>query len=319
LYKKLIECILLLIFFITIDLLIKNYFSPFFTIAILLILAFPIFKFFCKRNIFNINVNAIITIVIVNLSIFVTIVYGSSVIFINIKHIVTVIFNRLSIKNIDKQLTIANYFEIQDILEKSKNYVLNILNFSNVQKGAFFTTDLVISYFVANVSLYFILVDNCAIVKCVKSYISEKKRLLIKKKFIEIKKIILIETLLVLSTTVQTILGFIILEINSGVFLGILCGVLDILPYVGTLLVFLPLIIYNIYLKRYIISIGLVFLYILLQVNRQIMEAKFMSINLKIHPLLMLISLYIGSKIFGIPGLIIGPIYLLIVKEIIIS
>jgi predicted PurR-regulated permease PerM len=319
LYKKLIECILLLIFFIAIDLLIKNYFSPFFTIAILLILAFPIFNFFCKRNIFNINVNAIITIVIVNLSIFVTIVYGSSVIFINIKHIVTVVFNRLSIKNIDKQLAITNYFEIQDILEKSKNYILNILNFSNVQKGAFFTTDLVISYFVANVSLYFILVDNCAIVKCVKSYISEKKRLLIKKKFIEIKKIIFIETLLVLSTTVQTILGFIILEINSGVFLGILCGVMDILPYVGTLMVFLPLIIYNIYLKKYIISIGLVFLYILLQVNRQIMEAKFMSINLKIHPLLMLISLYVGSKIFGIPGLIIGPIYLLIVKEIIIS
>ncbi|SMC21675.1 Predicted PurR-regulated permease PerM [Clostridium acidisoli DSM 12555] len=318
-YKKIIECFLLLIFFIAIDLLIRNYFSPFFTIIILLLLALPIFKFLCKYNIFNININAIITIILINLIIFIIIVYGSSVIFIKIKHIVLIIFSNLSIGNIDKQFKIANYFQIEDILEKSKGYILDILNFNNMQKGAFFTTDLVISYFVANVSLYFILVDNCAIVKCVKTYISEKKLLLIKKKFREIKKIVLIETLLVLSTTVQTIFGFIILEINSGIFLGILCGVLDILPYVGTLIVFLPLVIYNIYLKKYIIAIGLTFLYILLQLNRQIMEAKFMSINLKIHPLLMLISLYIGSKIFGLPGLIIGPIYLLIVKEIIIS
>lgn len=318
-YKKIIECFLLLIFFIAIDLLIRNYFSPFFTIIILLLLALPIFKFLCKHNVFNININAIITIILINLSIFIIVVYGSSVIFIKIKHIVLIIFSNLSIENIDKQFKIANYFQIEDILEKSKSYILDILNFNNMQKGAFFTTDLVISYFVANVSLYFILVDNCAIVKCVKTYISEKKLLLIKKKFREIKKIILIETLLVLSTTVQTIFGFIILEINSGIFLGILCGVLDILPYVGTLIVFLPLVIYNVYLKKYIIAIGLTFLYILLQLNRQIMEAKFMSINLKIHPLLMLISLYIGGKIFGLPGLIIGPIYLLIVKEIIIS
>ena len=120
-------------------------------------------------------------------------------------------------------------------------------------------------------------------------------------------------------TTIQTIFGFVILEIDSAIFLGILCGALDILPYVGTILIFLPLIIYKIYLKQYIIALGLIFLYILLQFNRQIMETKFMSTKLQIHPLLLLLSIYIGGKVFGIVGLLMAPIYVLAVREIILS
>ena len=142
---------------------------------------------------------------------------------------------------------------------------------------------------------------------------------IITKKIIEIKKMLSIEISLMLITTILTILGFIILEVKNAVFLGTLCGILDILPYVGTVLIFLPLIIFTIYNKKYIIALGLILLYILLQFNRQVMEAKFMSSKLNVHPLIMLMALYIGGKVFGLIGIIIGPIYVLIAKEIIIS
>lgn len=318
-YKKLAECILLLIFFIILDLIIKEYFNPFFSIIILLLLSAPIYKVLMKYNIFNNKVNAIITIITVNVIMFFTIICSGSILIIKIRYFISAFCNNVTIGEIDKHLPIVQYLKIEDIALKVKTYIIESLNFRIMQKGAFLTTDFIISYFVGNISTYFILVDYCDIVKYIKSYISDNKVTLIKKKAKEVKNIVVIEFLLVIITTAETICGFVILEVDSSVFLGVLCGILDILPYVGTLLIFLPLVIYQIYIKKYIIAMGLIFLYILLQFNRQIMETKYMSMNLRIHPLLFLISIYIGSKVFGMIGLIVGPIYLLIAKEIVTS
>ena len=71
--------------------------------------------------------------------------------------------------------------------------------------------------------------------------------------------------------------------------------------------------------KEYIIALGLLFLYLLLIIMRQIMEARFMSKKLEIHPLLIILSLYIGIKAFGIIGLFMGPLYIICTREILNS
>ncbi|MCS4456190.1 hypothetical protein JQ038_04745 [Clostridium botulinum] len=45
---------------------------------------------------------------------------------------------------------------------------------------------------------------------------------------------------LVIFTTLQTIIGLKILNINNYLMLGVLCGILDILPYIGTVVIFYP-------------------------------------------------------------------------------
>ncbi|CDI49364.1 permease [Clostridium tetani 12124569] len=106
------------------------------------------------------------------------------------------------------------------------------------------------------------------------------------------------------------------LNIENAVELGMFCGFLDLFPYVGTIIVFLPLILYKILIKNYIIAFGLLCLYILLIINRNIMEAKFVSNTLKVHPIVIISSFYIGFKTFGILGIIIAPLYVLICKSI---
>ena len=60
-------------------------------------------------------------------------------------------------------------------------------------------------------------------------------------------------------------------------------------------------------------------LYILVQVVREILEAKFLGDKLDIHPLVILLSIYIGVKVFGILGILVGPMYSILAKEIIYS
>ena len=114
-----------------------------------------------------------------------------------------------------------------------------------------------------------------------------------------------------------TIIGFKILRIPSAIFFGLICGILDILPYVGTIIVFIPIIIYNIIMKKYLLVVGLIALYLLLQIIREVLELKFLSSKLDIHPLVVMLSMYIGAEVFGIIGIFIGPIYCLIAKDLI--
>ena len=79
---------------------------------------------------------------------------------------------------------------------------------------------------------------------------------------------------------------------------------LDILPIVGTAIVFFPIAIYYIITKNYIYATILIVSYILMLIIRNIMEPKLLSKTMKIHPVLILFSLYTGLKLGGITGII---------------
>ncbi|MDF2502550.1 AI-2E family transporter [Clostridium sp.] len=317
-YKKIINCITILLIFIVATIIIKNYFKPFFIIIGLLIFSTPIYNFMYKHKIFNKRLNAIIAIMIINILFFISVIYSGNFIIEKLRYLVANVFNNFTLDDLDSKIQGTKYFRIEEIIERAKYSIFDNIDSKIIQRGASYTTDSILSYFVSNISVYFILVDKYVIVKSTERLITKEKVTLIHKKIQDIKKMISIEAILVLLTTIQTVFGFVILEINSAIFLGILCGALDILPYVGTILIFLPLIIYKVYLRQYIIAVGLIFLYTLLQFNRQIMETKFMSTKLQIHPLLLILSMYIGGKVFGIVGIIIAPIYVLTIKEIIL-
>ncbi|SKA87033.1 sporulation integral membrane protein YtvI [Caloramator quimbayensis] len=132
----------------------------------------------------------------------------------------------------------------------------------------------------------------------------------------KISQIISAEIKLVLITTIETVIGLYTLGVNNALTIGIICGILDILPVVGPSLIFIPWIVYEILIKKIIFAIGLIFLYVLLQIIRQILEIKIVGNNLKLHPVTTILSLYIGILIFGVWGVIFGPFMIILLKEL---
>lgn len=128
--------------------------------------------------------------------------------------------------------------------------------------------------------------------------------------------IINIEFKLVLITTIETIIGLYILGIQSPLTIGLICGILDIMPLIGTIIIFVPMIIFEISKNNIFTALGLVLLYILLSISRRIMEVKMVGNNLHIHPAAAILSLYIGIMIYGAWGVIIGPFIIILIKEV---
>jgi len=315
-YKDIIYAIIIFIIFFLLALLLKNYFKPFFIILVLLFLCNPIYNFLCSKKLFNNNVNSIISIILVNLILFLLIFLIGNFIYNHFILLKGYYYNFKTeidcfLGGINKVLNINKH-----IFNKNLNNIdTTLLNGDFFRKGASYTTEWIFAYFIASLSIYFILVDKYAILENIKKYIGVNEFEKIKDKIYKLKEIIKIECFLVIFTTFQTITGLKILNMNNYLILGVLCGILDMLPYIGTVVIFLPLILYQFYTKNYVIFLGLICLYLLLIITRQILETKFMSSKLQLPALAIIISIYIGFKILGFLGLLLGPLYIITLKE----
>lgn len=104
---------------------------------------------------------------------------------------------------------------------------------------------------------------------------------------------------------------------NSYPFMiGILIGIMDALPILGTGTVLVPWIILLFVSKKIYKAIVLVAAYIICYIVRQFLEPKLMGNQMGIPPLIMLITMYAGFLVFGVLGFLLGPAAYIIITEI---
>ena len=118
-------------------------------------------------------------------------------------------------------------------------------------------------------------------------------------------------------TGVIVLIGLFILRIEHPVTIALITAFVDLLPYLGTGTVFVPWILYNFIAGNYFLTIGLAVLYAVVVIQRQMMEPKILSSSIGLEPLPTLIALFVGFKLFGFVGLIVGPVTLVILNTLI--
>ena len=98
--------------------------------------------------------------------------------------------------------------------------------------------------------------------------------------------------------------GFLIMGLNFTFLLAILIAFLDFLPFFGTGTALLPWAIYKFLVGNYKMAAGLLVLYGVTQLVRQLIQPKLVGDSIGMNPLLTLVFLYIGYKAGGIFGMI---------------
>lgn len=121
---------------------------------------------------------------------------------------------------------------------------------------------------------------------------------------------------LVSITTVIILAGLLILRVDYAITIALVTGLVDIIPYLGTGLIFVPWIIYEAIGGEMSRALGLGILYIIVLVQRQIMEPKILSSSIGLDPLATLIALFAGFKLIGFLGLIAGPVTLVLLTTL---
>lgn len=109
-------------------------------------------------------------------------------------------------------------------------------------------------------------------------------------------------------TFVELSIGLTILKIPNPIFIAFLIAIFDILPVLGTGGIMVPWILIVFILGNTPLGIGLLILYGVITVVRQLVEPKIVGDQLGLNPLVALISIYLGFIWFGVTGMLLIPI-----------
>ena len=111
-------------------------------------------------------------------------------------------------------------------------------------------------------------------------------------------------TILMSITFLVIWLSFALFKVPHGFPLAIIGALLDLIPFLGIIVIFVPVIIYYFIIENYFVSIGIAIVFIGLSILRQILEPKLVSANVGISPLLTIIAIFVGIQVSGILGII---------------
>lgn len=111
-------------------------------------------------------------------------------------------------------------------------------------------------------------------------------------------------------------IGFTILGVNYALLIAVGIAVMDALPILGSGLVMIPWIAYQLFFGSLPLGIGLAVVYVLLIFTRQSIEPRVVGGQIGLPPLWTMCAMYAGFKLFGFIGLFIGPLALLLMYNV---
>ncbi|WP_156299456.1 sporulation integral membrane protein YtvI [Streptobacillus canis] len=109
-----------------------------------------------------------------------------------------------------------------------------------------------------------------------------------------------------------SIINLVVSPINYVFLVSVLISVFDALPILGAGGILVPWSVYNLSTGNYALGIAILLLYLFITITRMTLEPRILSKNLSVNPLLSLLSLFVGFKLFGVVGFLFGPILLTI-------
>ncbi len=115
-------------------------------------------------------------------------------------------------------------------------------------------------------------------------------------------------SLIFLITFAELTVGFLCAGIGNFVLIALMVAVFDILPILGSSMVLLPWSIILLLTGDYTRGAIMFAIYAVVVVVRQFIEPKIVGEHVGLHPLITLIAMYVGGKLFGGVGLLGFPI-----------
>ena len=107
-----------------------------------------------------------------------------------------------------------------------------------------------------------------------------------------------------------------ILKVPNGWLFGLLAGFLDALPFIGTGIVLVPLTIWLFIKGQIWQAFVCLLLYGVCALIRELLEPKLVGKKVGIYPIVLFASVFIGMQLFGVGGIIKGPLSVVIIYEL---
>ena len=189
-----------------------------------------------------------------------------------------------------------------------------------IQSGAVKGAKTCVTFFTYVIIFFVSLILFCKDFKKIREKIEEKKdNTLVQvvkgvlsyiKVFLKTQVIIFVVLALLIGITLT------ILQVENGWLFGVLAGLLDAFPFIGTGIVLVPITIWLFLKGKIIQAVMCLFLYGICALIRELLEPKLIGEKVGIYPIVLFASVFLGMHLFGVWGIIKGPLSVVIIYEI---
>ena len=225
--------------------------------------------------------------------------------------------------NISNQITQIFQDTGVSLLQKVSVFLQGFL--SNLIKFVTSIPTIAIYFAVTILALYFICTDKIYMIDELEHHLPEKW---VKEMAIHLSQItktlggyLKAQITLILISFVISLIGLYImyfagLNVGFPLLIALGIGFVDALPILGSGTVMVPWAIISGLNGDFALGISIIVLLIIMSITRQFIEPKIVSGNIGIHPIFTIIAMYTGFKLIGVLGMFVGPILLIILKNI---
>lgn len=130
--------------------------------------------------------------------------------------------------------------------------------------------------------------------------------------FVCIRSYILIMSI----TFIELSIGLSIIKVENSIVIAFLIAIFDILPVLGTGGIMIPWTIITAIQGNIPMAIALLVVYLVITVIRNILEPKIVGSQIGLHPVVTLVSMFVGAQLFGVIGLFGFPITLSLLRHL---
>lgn len=225
--------------------------------------------------------------------------------------------------HIPEQITSIMQNSTQDVIGNVSKMLSNFLNVFIQWLTSLPTIGIYIA--VTLMATYFICVDKLYMVDQVEHHFPKTW---VKRVFLHIRELISslgsylkAEFILVAMAFVEVLVGLYILkwiglDVQYPFLTALGIGFIDALPILGSGTAMVPWAVIEAINGNIKLAIGILVILVVISIVRQFLEPKIVSKQIGIHPIFTLIAMYTGFKIIGVLGLLIGPIALIVIKNV---
>lgn len=222
------------------------------------------------------------------------------------------LLNSTIFSQLQTQLAGVNANVIKSISEQA-NQVMDS-TFSGIGSVVGTVTNLVIALVTMPILLFFLLKDGRSLPYHVMKLLPTKTRIpmynLLKEINTQISQYIRGQLLVAFFVGLIFWIGFAIIGLEYAVLLAIVAGLLNLVPYLGSFMAMIPIVIVAIVASPFMLVKVLIVFAIEQLLEGRLIQPLILGSNLKIHPVTIIIVLLTAGKLFGVPGVILGiPAY----------
>lgn len=315
------------------------FYMPFLMAFIISLIIEPIIRFIMKKLKLTRKASSIIIFIIVSIIILGSLIWGLVSLFSEASHLLqglngyvekayTLFQNFTNRFDFDK-IRLPN--EIITILQNSTQGILNTVSTwaRNALTGLLNIITSIPSiaiYFVITImALYLICVDKVYILDQIEHHFPKKWVLKMGTHIRELTKTLggylKAELTLILVSFIISLIGLYILKfakfnVEFPLLMALFIGFVDTLPILGSGTVMAPWAIISALNGDLKLGIAIIILFIIMSIIRQFLEPRLVSKHIGTHPIFTLIAMYTGFKFIGVIGMLVGPIILIIIKNV---